>query len=292
MKAEQLMLAALMAATTNRNLLYPVKLDPEQTAMFAADSDNILFTVTSPVAAAAAAATLGTREIWIAPLNEEGVANPEDFILLGKLRAGDTGPTPEAVTEDTTYDNGVVVSNQTGVNNGAKTWDVEGSADEPVIALLINHSRTFGSAAKKGKALAYIAFNEDRSSFSGSAKVNTASSPREGSHRWTFNVAYETVNLRLPAQNPVAGATNIPAVSDLTPDRGPVATVVTVRGVSLNVVTSVRLGAQTIDAAQLTQTENQLEFAVPAGATPGAKVVDLVYADGEVYGGSFTVTAA
>lgn len=273
------------------NTLYDVRLEGlYETALLAA-SDNILFTVNSPAAAAAAVASLGTREYYIAPFDVNGVAAAASFVLLARLRSGDTTPTPEAVTEDTTYDNGVVVSNQTGVNNGTKTWDVEGSADEPVIALLIDHSRVYGTPEKRGKPLAYVAFNEDRSSFSGALKVNTATVPREGSQRWTFTVAFETVELRRPAQNPVAGGTGVPAVADLTPTSGPIGTSISITGVNLLAVTEARLGAQVIgEAAFTTNTDGRIAFAVPTGATVGQKVVDLVYAGGEVFAGYFTVT--
>jgi hypothetical protein len=286
-----LALSAAFAADSE-NLLYDVHENPELRAVFAA-SDNILFDVTSPTAQQEAAAVLGTREIHIAPLTN-GTAAANDFILLSKLRAGDTGPTPEAVTEDTTFDNGTVVSNQTGVNNGSKTWDIEGSADDPAIAMLIDHCRLpgYGTTEKRGKSFAYIAFNEDRSSFSGTAKVNTATAPREGAQRWTFTIVFEVVELRRPAQNPVAGSAGIPAAADITPDSGPEGATVTVTGVNLNVVSAVRLGAQSITTFS-TQTTATLAFAVPVAAPLGPKTVTLVYnTDDEVYAGQFEVTAA
>lgn len=224
------------------------------------------------------------------PLGANGTAAAADFILLSKLRAGDTGPTPEAVTEDTTFDNGNTVSNQTGVNNGSKTWDIEGSADEPAIAMLIDHCRIpgFGTTEKRGKEFAYIAFAEDRSSLYGTAKVNTASPPREGTQRWSFNVPFVSVGLRRPAQNPVAGTAGVPAAADITPDSGAIGATVTITGVNLNNVTSVRLGSQVITVFS-TQTASTLAFAVPTGATVGQKVVDMVYAAGEVFAGYFTV---
>ncbi len=273
------------------HLLYDVHEDPEMMAVFAA-SDNVLFSVSSPTAAQEAAAVLGTREIWIAPIPADGTALAGSFILLGRLRAGDTGPTPEAVTEDTTYDNGTVVSNQTGVNNGSKTWDIEGSADDPAIDMLINHARTFGTPEKKGKAFAYIAFNEDRSSFSGTAKVNTASSPREGAHRWAFGVSFEVVDLRRPAQNPLAGTAGIPAAADVAPDSAAAGATVTITGVNLNVVASVRVGTASITVFS-TQTTGTLAFALPTGtaALPlGPKTVTMVYnVDDEVYAGDITI---
>lgn len=295
MKNRTALMAALLLSTQfsahveSENILYDVHADPEMAALFAA-SDNILFDVTAPAETAGAATLAGTREIHIAPLNVSGVATAASFLVLGKLRAGDTGPTPEAVTEDTTYDNGTVVSNQTGVNNGSKTWDVEGSADDPVVAMLIDHSRIYGTSAKKGKAFAYIAFNNDRSSFSGTAKVNTASAPREGSHRWTFTIAFETVNLRKPGQNPAAGSTTAPTVSEITPTSGAIGATVTVRGINMTAVTSIRLGSQTVTTFSA-QTASAVSFAVPAGATLGSKVVDLVHAGGEVFAGYFQVTA-
>jgi hypothetical protein len=287
--------AALMLSVLAdpRNALFDVQIDPELRGVFAA-SDNILFDVTSPTAAEEAAAVLGTREIWIAPLDANGTAAAASFILLSKLRAGDTGPTPEAVTEDTTFDNGRVVSNQTGVNNGSKTWDIEGSADEPAIAMLIDHCRIpgFGTPEKRGKEFAYIAFAEDRSSLYGTAKVNTASPPREGTQRWSFNIPYVSVGLRRPAQNPLAGTAGVPAAADITPDSGPIGTAVSITGVNLNNVTEVRLGAQVIAAAAFTtHTASTITFAVPTGATAGEKVVDMVHAGGEVFAGYFTVTA-
>ncbi len=300
MKPRDAILTALVFSTLgssfaadSENVLFDVHIDPELPAAFAA-SDNILFDVESPTAAEEAAAVLGTREIWVAPLNAQGRALAGDFILLSKLRAGDTGPTPEAVTEDTTFDNGRVVSNQTGVNNGSKTWDIEGSADEPAISMLIDHCRIpgFGTAEKRGKELAYIAYAEDRSALYGTAKINTASPPREGTQRWSFNVPFVGVGLRRPAQNPLAGTAGVPAAADITPDSGPIGTAVTVTGVNMNLVTEVRLGAQIIDDAAFTGvTAGSLTFAVPVGATVGDKVVDLVYAGGEVVGGTFTVTA-
>lgn len=300
MKPRDAILTALVFSTLGssfaaepENALFDVQIDPELRAAFAA-SDNIRFDVESLTAAEEAAAVLGTREIWIAPLNAQGRALAADFILLSKLRAGDTGPTPEAVTEDTTFDNGRVVSNQTGVNNGSKTWEIEGSADEPAIAMLIDHCRIegFGTAEKRGKEFAYIAFAEDRSSLYGTAKVNTASPLREGTQRWGFNIPFVTVGLRRPSQNPLAGTAGVPAAADIAPDSGPIGTAVTITGVNMNLVTEVRLGAQVVDDAAFSGvTPEGLTFAVPVGATPGTKNVTLVYAGGEVYAGDFTVTA-
>lgn len=258
-----------------------------------AESDNILFDVSSQEAEAEESQTLGTRETYIAPFGAGGVARAQDFIFLAKLRAGDTGPTPEAVTEDTTYDNGVVVSNQTGVNNGAKTWEVEGSADDPAIAMLIEHCRIpgFGTPERRGRSLAYIAFNEDRSSISGSLKVNTASPPREGAHRWVFTVAFQTVEFRRPSQNPIASVAGRPAAAFISPESGPVGTTVTITGVNMDNVVAVRFGPMTVDTFT-TQTASQVSFTVPAGATEGVKTVTLVHdTDEEVYAGTFTVTA-
>lgn len=280
-------------AADSDNLLYGFDLNAAPTGAFAADSDNLLFSFEVPSAQEQAAAVLGVREIYITPVGADGIVNVADFVLLSKLRAGDTGPTPEAVTEDTTFDNGNTVSNQTGVNNGSKTWDIEGSADEPAITMLIDHCRIpgFGTPEKRGKSLAYIAFNEDRSSFFGAIKVNTATNPREGSQRWSFNIPYETVGFRRPSQNPLAGSAGVPAAADVTPSSGPIGTSVTVSGVNLNTVTEVRLGSQTVAAAAFTtQTASTLTFAVPAGATAGVKAVTGVYTGGDVYFGDFTVT--
>lgn len=164
---------------------------------------NTLFPVTSTSAAEQANLLQGAREYWVAEFDANGTAAPEDFILLAKLRAGDTGPTPEPVTEDTTYDNGTVMSVQTGVNNGAKTLDIEASAEDPQCRILIDHSRTFGTPQKRGKVFAYIAFNEDRSALYGEARVNTAFPPREGAHRWSFNIVFERVQLLMPSENPI-----------------------------------------------------------------------------------------
>jgi hypothetical protein len=303
MKSRNAIVAALMfsnvgtlvAAADSDNILYSLDLNKGMVSAFAADSDNLLFSFEVPSAQEQAAAVLGVREIYVAPVGADGIVNVDDFILLSKLRAGDTGPTPEAVTEDTTFDNGNTVSNQTGVNNGSKTWDIEGSADEPAITMLIDHCRIpgFGTPEKRGKSFAYIAFNEDRSSFFGAAKVNTATSPREGSQRWSFNIPYETVGFRRPNQNPLAGSTGVPAAADITPDSGPVGTSVAVTGVNLNVVDEVRLGAQTVVAADFTaQTTGSLSFLVPVGATAGTKALTLIHDGNEVYAGDFTVTVA
>lgn len=282
---------ALSVLANPRNALFDVDINTPLSVQSFAASDNILFDVNVPSAAEAAAAQLGTREIWIAPVGANGVARAQDFILLSKLRAGDTGPTPEAVTEDTTFDNGTVTSNQTGVNNGSKTWDIEGSADDPAISMLIDHCRLegYGTAEKRGKPFAYIAYNEDRSSFFGSAKVNTATSPREGGHRWSFAIPFETVGLRRPAQHPLAGTAGIPAAADIAPDSGPIGVTVTITGVNLNTVTTVRFGAQAVTTFT-TQTAGTLAFAVPAGAPLGPKTVTMVYnTDDEASAGTFTV---
>jgi hypothetical protein len=290
MKPREAILAALALSTAfaaeSENILYDVRFEPEQAALFAA-SDNVLFGVTS-TETATAATVAGTREMWIAAYGADNQAVAADFLLLAKLRAGDTGPTPEAVTEDTTYDNGTVVTNQTGINNGSKTWEIEGSADDPAITMLIDHSRVYGTSALKGKSLAYIAFNADRSSFSGSIKVTTASAPRDGSHRWVFTIAFESVELRRPSQNPAAGATTDPFATSITPTSGAVGSTVTINGGNLTAVTTVRLGATAITTFS-TQTADTLAFAVPTGTPLGEKVVDLVHANGEEFAGKFTV---
>lgn len=284
---------AFVQAVQPSPVMYDVYADAEAYILFAlAAGENVLYDVLNPSAEEEAAAVLGVREFYIGEFDEDGRAESEEFIFLAKLRQGDTGPTPEAVTEDTTYDNGVVVSNQTGVNNGSKTWEIEGSADSPAISMLIDHCRIpgFGTPEKRGKAFAYIAYNEDRSSIYGVARVNTASPPRDGTHRWVFTIAFETVNLRRPSENPVSGVTP-PTITSLAPTTGAVGTSVTLTGTNLGNAESLDFGSAVIQDEDFTsRSATTIVFAVPTGQTAGAKQVKVNYQGGETAGSTFTVS--
>ncbi len=271
--------------------LYDIDFNRREVGAFAAGGSNVLLDYTSPTSEEEANAILGVRELWIAPI-VGGLALASNFIFAANLVAGDTGPTPEAITSDDTFDNGRVVSAQTGVNNGSKTWDITGYQSDPIISLLIDHSRLFGTPEKRGKAFAYVFFNEDRSSFFGEAKVNTATSPRDVSQRWRFGIPFDLVNLRPSSQNPLASEGTI-VVSGFTPVSGPVGTLITVRGTNMDNVASARLGSQLIATGDLSgQTTVQVQFAVPVGATAGDKAIVLVDGnDEEVPAGVFEVTA-
>lgn len=139
---------------------------------------------------------------------------------------------------------------------------------------------------------AYAAFNDDRTCFYGSAKINSAIKPRDVKGIWRFVVAWQEVVFRAANQNPVPVDPNDPAGA-MAPDTGPVGTDVTVTGTNLGDVTSITFGGATILAAAFaTQTATSIVFDVPAGQTAGAKTVAMVHPGGTAALGSFTVTAA
>lgn len=280
---------ALMTA----NPLFDIHLKDGGAKAFA--SDNVLFDILAPEQGVAEEAMAqGARELWIAPFTG-GVAKREDFMLLVKLRAGDTGPTPEATTEDTTYDNEVVVTVKTGTNFGSKTWEIEDSAAKPVVAMLIDRTDVagIGAADKAGQPFAYIAYNKDRSATWGIAKVSTAGSPREGAHRWTFNIVFESANLKRPSENPIAGQANEFGVTGLSNYSGAASSTVTVYGFKLTDVSALNFGATEILAASFTNVgDGSFQFTVPISATAGDYTLSAENVTGKTQTiGDFTVTA-
>ena len=285
------LIAAVLFASTE-DQAFDLYLEPDLLGVYAA-SDNIAFDVVNDEADAEAASVQGVREIKIAEF-VGGTALADSFKTLTKLVQGTNAPRPAAVTSETTYHSGTVATVRTGVNNGATEWTIEGSSDSPEIALLVDYSpiEKENPSGKEGKSFAYEAFNVDRSCFYGRAIVTSAYSPDDGAGRWTFALSFVTSKFRGSSQNPAAGAGNVPQAADVSPDSGPVGTTVTVRGVNMDTVASIRLGAT--DVGALTgQTPTQVSFTVPAGATEGPKSVVGVYnTDDEAVFGVFTVTAA
>lgn len=261
-----------------------------------AQGNNLLFGFQYVQAQAEAALTRGERQIWIAPIDADGQALVDEAILLRKLAAGDTGPTPEAVTEDITYDNGDVVQSITGENLGSKTWALDSSAEEPDMRLILDHHFKYGTAEKKGKAYAFWAFNFDRSCHFGAVKTTTASAPREGRGRWEAGVTFAMVDLRRPSQNPVAGLVgDLTPTAAMTPETGPVGTVVRFDGEELTLADAVYFGAVRVERAAFAPTPaptaTRFDVAVPAGLDAGDVFVELDNEGTRIPVGSFTVTA-
>ncbi len=250
---------------------------------------NTLFDFQSDLAAtqASTSAVTGQNEFRFGEFDNAGNVVGAEMITSAGLRSGDIGPTPEPTTEDRQYDDGTTRTFETGENLGSKTLEIEGPSDEPVIALLIKYSR-YGT--KRGGVFAYEAFNDDRTCFHGSAKINSAIKPRDVKGIWRFVVAWQEVIFRAANQNPVPADSSVPTGS-MAPTTGPVGTDVTVTGTSLQNVTSITFGAATILAAAfLTHTATSIVYDVPTGQTPGAKAVAMVYPGGTVALGNFTVS--
>lgn len=241
------------------------------------------------------------REYWIAAYPEDGgPARAEDFVLLIDLREGDTGPTPEAVTEDVVYHGGRTVTKQTGVNNGGKTLTIDAGLEDPQCLILIDHCTLpgYGVPGKAGQIFAYQQFNFDGSAFEGSASVGTAAAPNDAGGRWDFGVVFETVNLRRPSQNPVAGLVgdNIPTASAMTPTTGPVGTVVTFTGEELTLVDAVFFGDTRVERAAFAATPNPSATTFAVAVPNGVLVAEIAVefdVDGQAIptGQTFTVTA-
>lgn len=229
----------------------------------------------------------GQNEFRFGEFDSQGNVILNSLIRSSGLRSGDIGPTPEPTTEDRQYDDGTTRTFETGENLGSKTVEIEGASDEPVIALLLKYSR-FG--ASRGRLFAYEAFNDDRTCFYGSAKINSAIKPRDVKGIWRFVLAFQEVQFRPASQNPVPDDANAPA-GTMDPTTGPVGTEVTVTGTKLDTVTAVTFGSETIPAASFTsQTAEAFVYVVPAGQTAGAKAVAMTHPSGTVSLGDFTVS--
>lgn len=247
-------------------------------------------------AQAEAALTRGERQIWIAEFDGNGNALVGDAILLRKLAQGDTGPTPEPVTEDITYDNGRVVQSLNGETLGGKTWVLDSSSEEPDMRLILDYHWKYGVPGKMARALAFWAFNFDRSYFYGAFKVNSAPAPREGRGRWEPAVSFVMAELARPSQNPVTGLVGDQiATAAMTPTTGPTGTVVRFDGEELTLVDAVYFGATRVEraafAATPAPTTNRFDVAVPAAVPVGDVAVELDQKGSRVPVGIFTRTA-
>ena len=248
---------------------------------------NTLFNFNSELAATqvAAASAAGVNEYLFGEFDDDGNLEASALIKSAGLRSGDIGPTPEPTTEDRQYDDGTTRTFQTGENLGSKELEVEGSSDDPLIALFIKYSR-YGE--KRGELLAYEAFNDDRTCFFGSARVQSARKPRDVKGVWRFTIAFAEVGFRPASDNPAPASGGTPAGS-MAPTSGAIGTVVTVTGTNLSSVTSVTYGTATIAAASFTQQNaTTVKFAVPSGQSAGVKAVAMNHAGGAVSLGNFT----
>lgn len=251
---------------------------------------NTLFSFQSELAKnqSVQATAAGTNEYRFGEFGNDGNVILDSLIKSAGLRSGDIGPTPEPTTEDRSYDDGTTRTYETGENLGSKQLEIEGASDEPLIALLLKYSR-FGE--RRGRLFAYEAFNDDRTAFYGSAKIQSANKPRDVKGIWRFTIAFQEVMFLPASQNPVplepgdvGGA--------MAPTTGPVGTDVTITGQNLDQVTSLTFGTATINAASFTsQAEDAIVFDVPAGQSAGVKDVGLVHPGGTFDLGNFTVPA-
>ncbi len=291
------MLNAIQTALQNSAVVFAdnqeIDLYLERVNLYAfAASNNLEIDITNETAAADTARVLGEREIKIAEFNANGVAVAGTYLSLGNLITGTNTPQPTATTVDEVYHNGRTQTRRTGVTNGAPTWTISGYDSDPEIALLLAYAPIDKNnlTGKEGRPLGYLSYNGDRSFFAGKLSIISAYERGTDTNAWVFTVTFEAGKYYASTQNPAAGSVTTPQATQLSPDNGPVGTVVTVRGLNLETVTSVRFGGTSITTFT-TQTTNELVFPVPAGVTEGPKTVTGVYnVDDEANFGVFTVT--
>ena len=291
------MLNAIQAALQNSVVVFAdnqeinLYLDRMNAHAFAA-SNNLEIDLYNETAVADTNRVLGEREIKIAEYNGVGAALVGTYLSLGKLISGDNTPQPTATTTDEVYHGGRTVTTRTGVTNGNPTWTISGYDTDPEIALLLAYApgKKAVPSGKEGRPLAFLSYNLDRSFYGGKLTVLSAYARSTDSSAYIISVVFEDSTLYPSSQNPAAGGSNVPQASQLSPDSGPVGSTVTVRGLSLDTVESVRFGPDSV-AALTDQTPTEFKFVIPAGAAVGNKLVVMVYdTDEEAVAGIFEVT--